>query len=118
MTVKIGLSNIVSRLFLLASLIAVCAFLIYAIFQNFITGSFGDSRRRFDRVALSHALEEFPDSARLNYRLAQAEMAEIKGDLANAEQHADKSSRIQLVCFIYNGLMVPLRKVEIRNFVL
>lgn len=101
MTFKISLINIISRLTLLAVLIAVCALLVYTIFHNFITSSFGDSRFKFDRVALSRALEKFPDSARLNHRLAQAEMIEIKGDLANAEQHALKAIRLSPDNFNY-----------------
>lgn len=112
MILRISLSNILSRLILLVVLIAACALLIYITIQNFVAGSFGDARYKFDRSMLSHAVERFPNSATLNYRFAQSEMLEVKGDLASAEQHALTAIRLSPNNFNYYLVLASIQEAR------
>lgn len=112
MIFRINLNKILSRLALLAILLAACALLVHIIFQNFIVSSFSNPRYKFDRPSLARAVERFPDSPRLNHRLARAETSEIGGDLSKAERHAQAAIRLAPENFNYHLALASIQEAR------
>ncbi|HVG20269.1 MAG TPA: hypothetical protein VNI02_14560 [Blastocatellia bacterium] len=88
MVIEFKLKNMASRLAVIAVALAVCSLLTVVIISRFVIGTLSDRRFAVYRSMLSVPVEYFPNSARLNARLADAEMAASDRDLDRAEFHA------------------------------
>lgn len=73
-----------ARLALALGAIACCSLLVVVIVSRFVIGTLSDDRLAVTRNMLQVPVEYFPNSARLNARLAAAELSEGDRDLARA----------------------------------
>lgn len=88
MILEFKLENFAARLAVIAVALVVCALLMAIILSRFVIGTLADSRLSVSRGMLVTPVEYLPNSARLNARLAEAEMMASDRDLDRAEFHA------------------------------
>jgi tetratricopeptide (TPR) repeat protein len=91
MLLKLNLTKLVARLALSVGALAGCSLLIAIIISRFVVGTLADDRLAVTRDMLQVPVEYFPGSARLNARLAAAELSESDPDLARAEACAQRA---------------------------
>lgn len=85
MTLDVKLTKLSARFALAVVALVFCSFLAIVIVSRFVVGTLADERLLVTRDMLRVPVEYFPGSARLNARLAAAELAEGDRDLASAE---------------------------------
>jgi tetratricopeptide (TPR) repeat protein len=85
MVVELNLTKLTRRVVLAVAAFAGCALLVAVIISRFVIGTLADDRLAVTRETLRVPVGYFPNSARLNGRLASAELAESDRDLATAE---------------------------------
>ena len=100
MVLELKLNSLPARLALLLAATGVSALLATLIISNFIIGTLADDRVTVSRDLLTSALSYFPNSARLQGRLAEAELLEANRDLGRARAAAEHS--INLSPFDYS----------------
>lgn len=91
MTLDVKLTNLSARFALAVIALVVCSFLAIFIVSRFVVGTLADERLLVTRDMLRVPVEYFPGSARLNARLAAAELAEGDSDLARIESYAARA---------------------------
>jgi len=91
MTLDVKLTNLSARFALAVIALAVCSFLAIVIVSRFVVGTLADERLLVTRDMLRVPVEYFPGSARLNARLAAAELAEGDSDLARTQSYAARA---------------------------
>ncbi len=91
MTLEISLKKATARIALMGAAAALFCLLSVLIISNFITGIMADERIKVNRGLLASTIIYFPNSARLQARLAQVELAEPDRDLSVAEAHARRA---------------------------
>lgn len=91
MRLTFNLTKLTTRVAVVFGLIIVCGFLFVVIFSRFVVGTLSDDRLLVTRDMLRFPVEYFPGSARLNGRLAAAELEEGDRDLASAEFIAERA---------------------------
>jgi tetratricopeptide (TPR) repeat protein len=91
MTLDVKLTSLSARLALAVIALVVCSFLAIVIVSRFVVGTLADERLLVTRDMLRVPVEYFPGSARLNARLAAAELAEGDSDLARTESYAARA---------------------------
>lgn len=84
------LESMISRIAVVVAMGLICGFLFYIAFGHFIVRSIADRRYILGREAIVAAAEKRPDSARINYRLAESEMTE-PSDPIRALYHATRA---------------------------
>lgn len=84
MTLDLKLNKLSARLAVALAALVCCAFLVIVIVSRFVVGTLADDRLLVTRDTLRVPVEYFPGSARLNARLAAAELAASDRDLAGA----------------------------------
>jgi len=89
--IELNLSKLRARLALAVLALAVCSLLVVIIISRFVIGTLGDDRLAVTRDMLQVPVSYFPGSARLNGRLAAAELSESDRDLSSAELHAQRA---------------------------
>ena len=100
MVLELKLNSLAARIALLLGALGVSALLFTLTISNFITGTLADDRVTVSRDLLASALGYFPNSGRLQGRLAEAELLERNRDLARARAAAEQS--INLSPFDYS----------------
>ena len=88
MVLKVSLNNWRGRLALGILVLAGSSLLVVVIVSRFVIGTLGDDRLKVTRDMLQVPLGYLPNSARLNARLAAAELSESDRDLVSAKAHA------------------------------
>jgi hypothetical protein len=91
MIFKLNLSGLIARLAFAIAALASCSLLVVILVSRFVIGTLADDRLGVTRGMLEYPVAYFPGSARLNARLAAAELSET-GDLASAEFHAKRAA--------------------------
>src|SRR2546425_12503017 len=91
MIFELKLTKLTTRLALGIGALAVCSLLVVIIISRFVIGTLADDRIAATRDMLQVPVEYFPNSARLNARLAAAELTEGDRDLARAESYAQRA---------------------------
>lgn len=91
MVIKLNLTKRIARLSLAIGAVAGCSLLVVIIVSRFVIGTLADDRLAVTREMLQVPVEYFPGSARLNARLAAAELSEGDRDLARAEFYAQRA---------------------------
>lgn len=91
MTLDVKLTSLSARLALAVIALVVCSFLANVIVSRFVVGTLADERLLVTRDMLRVPVEYFPGSARLNARLAAAELAEGDSDLASTGSYAARA---------------------------
>ncbi len=91
MTLDLKLTKLSARLAIALAALVCCSLLVIVIVSRFVIGTLSDERLLVTRDTLRVPVEYFPGSARLNGRLAVAELAESDRDLASAELYAGRA---------------------------
>jgi tetratricopeptide (TPR) repeat protein len=91
MKLHLDLQRLPVRLLFLAITLAFCGWLMLLVVNHFITGTLADERIPVERERLASTLANYPDSARLNARYAQAEMLNINRNLEKLTLHAQRA---------------------------
>jgi hypothetical protein len=91
MVVSLDLRKLRSRLTLGILVLAGFLLLAAAIASRFVIGTLADDRLLVTRNMIAIPARYFPNSARLNWRLAVAELPESDRDLNNAKAHAERA---------------------------
>src|SRR5262245_1845522 len=91
MVLRLDLQKLSARSALALIVLAGCAVLVVIIGSRFVIGALADDRLSVTREMLAIPVAYFPNSARLNWRLASAELAESDRDLASARTHAQRA---------------------------
>ena len=92
----------------MALLLCACLLSVIGIIANFTVGSLTDERAVIPLEMLSAASSSYPSSARLHARVAEA--SEQQGDLAQAEDHAERAIRLSPHNFNYRLLLASVQE--------
>jgi len=93
MILDVKLTNLSARFAIAVVALVFCSLLAIVIVSRFVVGTLADERLLVTRDMLRVPVEYFPGSARLNARLAAAELAEGDGDLGSNELYAARAVR-------------------------
>jgi len=88
MFLRLNLSSLVARAALSVGVLICCGLLFLVILSKFIIGTLADDRLAVSPQMLKVPLTYFPNSSRLNARMAAAELTETERDLVGARNHA------------------------------
>jgi tetratricopeptide (TPR) repeat protein len=88
---NLNLSRLFARLVFAFAALAFCSLLVIIIVSRFVIGTLADERLAVTRSVLEYPVRYFSGSARLNARLARAELAEADADSASALLHAQRA---------------------------
>ncbi len=94
MTVIIKLNNLFTRTLLAVLVLLICLIFANSIFSHFLIRNIADRRIALNLEVLSAAAKRFPTSARVQFRLAEAEVETAANDsekLRTAEQHVQQA---------------------------
>src|SRR5437867_333098 len=91
MDIRLNLTGLMARVAVGVAAIAGFSLLVLIIVSRFVIGTLSDDRISVTRDILQVPVEYFPGSARLNARLALAELSEGDRDLAKAESYAQQA---------------------------
>jgi len=91
MVLKLNLNKLRARLALGLLVLAGSSVLVVVIVSRFVIGTLADDRLLVTRDMLQVPVGYFPNSARLNARLASSELSESDRDLATARAHAQRA---------------------------
>jgi len=88
---NLSLSSLFARLSFAFAALAVCSLLVIIIVSRFVIGTLADERLAVTRGMLEYPVQYFSSSARLNARLAAAELADAGADSSSALLHAQRA---------------------------
>ena len=88
----------------------VVSFLVYRAAVGLVVGSLTDRRVAVEPDVLARAVEFFPKSARLQWRLADAELSADDADLAEAKTHAELAVELSPRRFQYRQTLATLQE--------
>lgn len=91
MVLKLNLNKLSGRLALAILALAGSSLLVVVIISRFVIGTLASDKLLVTRAMLQVPVGYFPNSARLNARMASAELSESDRDLANAKGHAQRA---------------------------
>lgn len=109
MVLKVNLNKGRTRIALAILALACCSLLVAIILSIFVIGTLADDRLPVSRATLQVPVGYFPNSARLNARLAAAELSESDRDLPSAKAHAQRA--VNLSPFDYR-IRITLASIE------
>ena len=112
MAIELKLNNLAARLALLVVALGVSALLLMLIVANFITGTLTDDRAQVRREVLASAVDYFPDSPRLQGRLAEAELFERERDLARAEAAIETAIKLSPYDHSYRLTLAAIKEAQ------
>jgi tetratricopeptide (TPR) repeat protein len=112
MNLNISLERVWLRIAVAAVTLAVCGVLVFVITSQFVVGTLTDERLAVNREMLVVPAQYFPNSPRLNGRLAQAEMFESDRDLASAARHAQRAVDLSPNDFHFRLILASVREAE------
>ncbi len=112
MTIEFNLKNIAAKLFVGVAALVAFALLVVLIVSRFIVGTLSDDRFVYGRESLVVPLEYFPNSARLNAKLAEAELLESDRDLARAEQLALRAVSLSPFNYRYQLTLASIKEAQ------
>lgn len=92
--------------------LAAGALLVVIIVARFVIGTLADDRVAATRELLAAPVEYFPGSARLNARLATAELSESAGDLASAGVHARRAVGLSPHDYRFRLILAQVQEAE------
>lgn len=92
MTVELNLNKLGARLSLALLTLVGWVLLLVVVVSRFVVGTLADERLAVTRDTLKIPISYFPNSARLNGRLAAAEMSESDRDLSSASLYAERAT--------------------------
>jgi tetratricopeptide (TPR) repeat protein len=110
MVLELNLTKLIARLAIAAGALAVCSLLVVIIVSRFVIGTLADDRVAVTRGMLEVPVEYFPGSARLNARLAAAELSESDQDLANAESCAQRAVNLSPYDYRFRLILASIKE--------
>lgn len=108
MTFEISLNGGLKRALALLMALAFFALLTFLVFWQYAVGALSSNKISPPREVVEYALGHFPDSARINHRLAQALSLERNADMARAERHALRAAELSPYNFNYRSLLANI----------
>ena len=112
MVIEFNLKNIAAKLLVVVLAVTAFALLVVLIISRFIVGTLSDDRFVYGRETLDVPLEYFPNSARLNAKLAEAELLESDRDLERAEQLARRSISLSPFNYHYQLTLASIKEAQ------
>lgn len=112
MVIEFNLKNMAAKLLVVALALAAFALLVALIVSRFIVGTLSDDHFVYGRETLATPLEYFPNSARLNAKLAEAELLESDRDLARAEQLAHRAISLSPFNYRYQLTLASIKEAQ------
>jgi tetratricopeptide (TPR) repeat protein len=112
MVIDLKLNKIAARLAVIAVALVVCALLLTVIIYRFVIGTLADERLSVSREMLVAPVEYLPNSARLNARLAQAEMRADDRDLESAEFHALRAVNLSPNDYRFQLILASIKEAK------
>ncbi|MEW6129414.1 MAG: hypothetical protein AB1757_20405 [Acidobacteriota bacterium] len=114
MKFTLNLQSLIARIGFLVVVILIAVFLVDAIFKHYVVGTLTDDRQPLNRNKLLSAIGTFPDSARLNARLAEAELLNINADrdLERAAYHAARATSLSPNNYEYRLLAASIEELR------
>lgn len=112
MVIEFSLKNTAAKLLVVVVAVAAFVLLVVLIVSRFIVGTLADDRFVYGREALETPLEYFPNSARLNARLAEAELLESDRDLARAEELARRAIAFSPFNYRYQLTLASIKEAQ------
>ncbi|MFP5265437.1 MAG: hypothetical protein ACLGJB_26420 [Blastocatellia bacterium] len=112
MLLELELKNFARKVAFIAAALGVCSLLMAVIISRFVVGTLSDNRLGVSRGMLAAPLEYFPNSARLNARYAEAEMAETDRDLDRAEFHALRAINLSPNDYRFRLILSAVREAK------
>jgi len=94
MTVELNLDKSSARLSVALLSLVGCLLLLVVVVSRFVVGTLADERLAVTRDTLRAPIGYFPSSARLNGRIAAAEMSESDRDLSSATLYAERATSL------------------------
>lgn len=104
----VRIQPVAARLIAGILLLGVCGWLAYLAVANFIVSALADERATVGRAQLAAAVAVFPDSARLQARLAAS--ANTERDFATAETHAARAIALVPRNYSFRLLMATIKE--------
>lgn len=112
MVVELKLTRFWARLAFGVLSLAACLLLVVIIIARFVIGTLADDRVAVTRDMLVVPVEYFPGSARLNARLAAAELSESDRDLASAGFHARRAADLSPHDYRFRLILAQVQEAE------
>jgi tetratricopeptide (TPR) repeat protein len=112
MLLEFKLDKLAARCATVAVALGVCALLVTVIVSRFVIGTLSDDRLSVSRNMLSVPVDYLPNSARLNARLAEAELAASDRDLDRAEFHVLKAVNLSPYDFRFPLLLASIKEAK------
>ena len=112
MVIEIGVSKLSAKLAVGAAALAVCALLAFAMLTSFIVGVLTDERVSVSRDLLAAGSKYAPNSAPLQARLAEAEMAEAERDLPSIEARALRAINLSPWDYNHRLLLASIKEAK------
>jgi tetratricopeptide (TPR) repeat protein len=112
MILNLHLNQLGARLALAALVLAGSSLLVVVIVSRFVVGTLANSRVQVTRDMLQVPVEYLPNSARLNARLATAELSEGDRDLAKAKVHAQRAVNLSPNDYRFRITLASIEEAE------
>lgn len=110
MSIELKKAGAPARVVIVVVALVGCAALCYAALYRFALGALLDDRAVVSRAYLLAAVDFFSDSARLNARLAEAELVESDVDIARAEHHAQRAVNLSPRNYSFHVLLAAIKE--------
>lgn len=105
---ELSINKFAAKAILALALSCVCAMLSYAIISNFIVSALTDERANVSRDTLKSAVRYFPNSARLNARLAASSQQER--EMTDAEAYALRAINLSPHNYTFHILLATIKE--------
>jgi tetratricopeptide (TPR) repeat protein len=112
MVLEFKLNKFAARLAVIAVALVVCAFLMTVIISRFVIGTLSSDRLSVSRSMLATPVEYFPNSGRLNARLAEAELMASDRDLDRAEFHAVRAINLSPNNYLFPLILASIKEAK------
>jgi hypothetical protein len=112
MVIELKLNKLAARLIVIAAALFVCALLVTIIISRFVIGTLSNDRLSVSRNMLEVPVGYLPNSARLNARLAEAEMMASDRDLDRAEFHALRAVNLSPYDYRFQLILASIREAK------
>lgn len=115
MTLQLNLKSLAVRLIFLVAVLGFCFWLMLIIIGNFVTGTLVDERvglDKLDKNALEATLNRYPNSPRLNARMAQAEMLSFDRNPVKVLTYAQRAANLSPYNYEYRLLLASAQDIK------
>jgi tetratricopeptide (TPR) repeat protein len=112
MVIEIGVNTFKAKLAALTAALAVCALLALAALTNLVIGALTDERINPSKALLAEGAKYAPNSAPLQARLAEAEMAADERDLSSIEARALRAANLSPWDYNYRLLLASVKEAR------